>query len=518
MSGRSVYKCMWTFNPVWPWPCSASPGRPPARGAVAAAVSNCWPRSARGLPWAGAASAQTTPRQVMSRSTAWPTPCATDLGSAETAALLAKLIEETDLACSPSRRAAPAPGQPGRLHPAGPEARAPARRTPTSWAWPSCSNLDAPRTIALPAAGSRGPWELRRSVRERGGRTTLVVLSDVSRALREEERQAWQRLVRVLSHEIIQLAGADLVDRRHPAPDPHGDPDPPDLGRRRGARLRSSSAAPTRCPFMTAPRDWQAAAAERGASRWGRGCAAWCLRSARRSRSRPAPRTRWSQATAAQLEQLLINWWPTRSTLARDRRRVRGRWSCAAAGRDRVSDEGPGWPTPPTVRSVLHHQAEGSGIGLALSRQIADAHRGSLRSRTGAITPAARRGWACRGPAAPTAPAPSRAMTGRAPCPAPDRPSRKRTADAAGISKSAPGAGPADAGTGDPMTTLLQDVRFASGYAEESALSGSPSSPSASRSARNEIFSVVNAVRLQPLPSRSRSRLVACNSQFFGAG
>ena len=30
----------------------------------------------------------------------------------------------------------------------------------------------------------------------------LLVLADVSRALREEERQAWQRLIRVLGHEL----------------------------------------------------------------------------------------------------------------------------------------------------------------------------------------------------------------------------------------------------------------------------------------------------------------------------
>jgi hypothetical protein len=30
----------------------------------------------------------------------------------------------------------------------------------------------------------------------------LVVIADLSRALREEERQAWQRLVRVLGHEL----------------------------------------------------------------------------------------------------------------------------------------------------------------------------------------------------------------------------------------------------------------------------------------------------------------------------
>jgi len=40
------------------------------------------------------------------------------------------------------------------------------------------------------------------SFRLRGVPHTLVVLSDVSAALREEERQAWERLIRVLGHEI----------------------------------------------------------------------------------------------------------------------------------------------------------------------------------------------------------------------------------------------------------------------------------------------------------------------------
>jgi two-component system nitrogen regulation sensor histidine kinase NtrY len=45
--------------------------------------------------------------------------------------------------------------------------------------------------------------EVRRSIfRERGAPHQLLVLSDLSRALREEERQAWQRLVRVLGHEL----------------------------------------------------------------------------------------------------------------------------------------------------------------------------------------------------------------------------------------------------------------------------------------------------------------------------
>jgi nitrogen fixation/metabolism regulation signal transduction histidine kinase len=61
--------------------------------------------------------------------------------------------------------------------------------------------------VALPAnslsisPGAR--WLVRQSkFREKGVPHTLVVLSDVSRALREEERSAWQRLIRVLGHEL----------------------------------------------------------------------------------------------------------------------------------------------------------------------------------------------------------------------------------------------------------------------------------------------------------------------------
>jgi len=61
--------------------------------------------------------------------------------------------------------------------------------------------------LALPAnspgSSSSARWLVRQSkFREKGAPHTLVVLSDVSRALREEERSAWQRLIRVLGHEL----------------------------------------------------------------------------------------------------------------------------------------------------------------------------------------------------------------------------------------------------------------------------------------------------------------------------
>src|SRR5690242_14447786 len=63
------------------------------------------------------------------------------------------------------------------------------------------SNEDAPLTLDFP--GGSGRWGIRRSTfRERGLPHELLVLTDLSRTLREEERRAWQRLVRVLGHEM----------------------------------------------------------------------------------------------------------------------------------------------------------------------------------------------------------------------------------------------------------------------------------------------------------------------------
>ena len=61
----------------------------------------------------------------------------------------------------------------------------------------------APRTIEIGLPGGQGRWELKRTViRQEGEPLRLLVLSDLSRALREEERQAWRRIIRVLGHEI----------------------------------------------------------------------------------------------------------------------------------------------------------------------------------------------------------------------------------------------------------------------------------------------------------------------------
>lgn len=57
------------------------------------------------------------------------------------------------------------------------------------------------RTLDHAFPGGPGRWDVRRSrFRERGLPHRLLVISDVSRTLREEERQAWKRLIRVLGH------------------------------------------------------------------------------------------------------------------------------------------------------------------------------------------------------------------------------------------------------------------------------------------------------------------------------
>src|SRR5262249_56272812 len=62
---------------------------------------------------------------------------------------------------------------------------------------------EGPGVITLAFPASSGRWEVRRGAFRQGGRPhQFVVLADVSRALREEERRAWQRLIRVLGHEI----------------------------------------------------------------------------------------------------------------------------------------------------------------------------------------------------------------------------------------------------------------------------------------------------------------------------
>ncbi|MEO7916616.1 MAG: ATP-binding protein [Dokdonella sp.] len=65
--------------------------------------------------------------------------------------------------------------------------------------------IDVPLTSLVERnfPGASGRWEIRHArFREEGRPHDLIVISDLSRALREEERLAWQRLLRVLGHEL----------------------------------------------------------------------------------------------------------------------------------------------------------------------------------------------------------------------------------------------------------------------------------------------------------------------------
>jgi PAS domain S-box-containing protein len=66
-----------------------------------------------------------------------------------------------------------------------------------------CLEGEAAQTVRRAFPGGMGRWGIRRNVFREGGKPhQLLVIADLSRALREEERLAWQRLVRVLGHEL----------------------------------------------------------------------------------------------------------------------------------------------------------------------------------------------------------------------------------------------------------------------------------------------------------------------------
>src|SRR5579864_1178628 len=92
-----------------------------------------------------------------------------------------------------------------------------------------CLEGEPARILQATFPSGPGRWALRRSIfREHGLPMQLVVIGDLTRPLREEELLAWQRLVRVLGHElnnsltpIKSIAGSleNLVASDTPPPD-----------------------------------------------------------------------------------------------------------------------------------------------------------------------------------------------------------------------------------------------------------------------------------------------------------
>jgi nitrogen fixation/metabolism regulation signal transduction histidine kinase len=98
-------------------------------------------------------------------------------------------------------------------------------KTATELELNACFEARNETLVSLPYSAPNARWMVRkRSFRQNGVPHTLIVLSDVSRALREEERSAWQRLIRVLGHElnnslapIISISGS--LSSRLPLPE-----------------------------------------------------------------------------------------------------------------------------------------------------------------------------------------------------------------------------------------------------------------------------------------------------------
>jgi two-component system nitrogen regulation sensor histidine kinase NtrY len=259
---------------------------------------------------------------------------------------------------------------------------------------------ESARTMDLTFPSASGRWSMRRGLFRQGGFPhNLVVLSDLSRTLRDEERQAWQRLIRVLGHELnnslapIQSVAQGLesgLNAANQLPELRTGPAAPILEdlqqglgiiRSRTEALGRFMAAYARLARLPKPRHLPVPVAD------------WITRTAKLETRvkvcmKEGPRVTIS-ADVDQLEQLLINLIRNAADAALETHgAVQVGWSFAASQLEVwVVDDGPGIPnTANLFVPFFTTKPAGSGIGLVLSRQIAEAHGGelTLKNRTDA--------------------------------------------------------------------------------------------------------------------------------------
>jgi nitrogen fixation/metabolism regulation signal transduction histidine kinase len=310
------------------------------------------------------------------------------LGALEATALLRKVMEEIDVAVFTfdadsrlrllNRTAERLLGRPAEQL---------LGRTAGELGLAACLEPETPPVLDAAFPGGIGRWEVRRGDFRQGGLPhRLLVLSDISRTLRNEERQAWQRLMRVLGHEInnslapIKSIAGSLASllRRDPLPQDWRDDAGRGLeviaGRAEGlTRFTASYARLARLPEpRLAPLDVEPLV-RRVAG----------LETRLPVAVRPGPPVRLD-GDADQLEQLLINVLRNAVDAAlTSGGGVHVGWAAVAGHVEIwVDDEGPGLAqTANLFVPFFTTKPGGSGIGLVLSRQIAEGHGGTITLR-----------------------------------------------------------------------------------------------------------------------------------------